>query len=531
MPTLDPLSYLRTAAMEMRITLARRDYEAAVAKSDAAVAALQDLITRGHSHPSVWQSMLFEWSRLDYLQLEAYVKAKCPAEHCLAIAEAAKGRLFRLYRMIGELGPNELSNQEMTKNLISSAAQRQPIEKARKWLESGREKHLVSLFCSSSGIAVISLSEKGANCHWIDGPIYDRFRAGVYNHWEQLSDWALDSRLQSAALQVGAPPELVLNSAQAVSELMLDWLGNMLAQAVPDIAAGGDELVLIPHRCFRSLPLAHARLSNGKYLSELFERVTIAHTLTAFTRPMATVTRTVSQLDMFLDPQQDLPLARLEGLPGSGWPTHIGQAATTARFRQALAQPGGIQLSTHGVFDPANPFSSWLALADGKIALSELYDSGQIKRQLIVLSSCESGLSQRSNSDEPFGFPALLQSAGVHQVIAPCWRVDDLATLLLMSEFHRLIADQHAPEQAIYRASHWLRQLDAEQALHRIETIEASISPDEQSCFDDALVDLRQQKTWLHSHRYDIQCPFQSPVFWAGFQAWGSSVSTTRGEP
>ena len=187
---------------------------------------------------------------------------------------------------------------------------------------------------------MISLSSKGADCHWFDGPVYDHFRDGVYNHWEQLSDWALDSYLQSAAMQVGAPSGLVLNSAQAVSELLLDWLGNLLVNAVPEITEGGEELVIIPHRSFRSLPMAHSRLSGGVYLSEIFQRVTIAHTLSLFTRSMSSEVQAIKELDMFLDPQLDLPLARLEGFLGCGRQTCIGKDATKNKFWEALAQPG-----------------------------------------------------------------------------------------------------------------------------------------------------------------------------------------------
>lgn len=525
MPYLNPESHFRTTVMQIEIALAKQDYETAVEKSDEAVAALQDFITKGVSNPAVWQSMLFEWSRLDGFQLEAYVKAKRSAEQCLSIIEAAKGRVFRLYRMISTLGTNELSDQKQMRKLISSTSQQQSIETALAWIRAGNQNLIISFFCCSSGIAVICLSGKGADCYWFDGPVYDHFRDGVYNHWEQLSDWALDSYLQSAAMQAGAPPELVLNSAQAVSELLLDWLGNLLVNAVPEITDGGEELVIIPHRCFRSLPMAHSRLLGGEYLSEIFQRVTIAHTLSSFTRSMSSGVQAIKELDMFLDPRQDLPLARLEGFLGCGRQTYIGKEATKNQFWEALAQPGGIQFSAHSNFDPLNPFDSWLSLADGTIALVDLYKSNTIQRQLIVLSSCESGLSQRSNSDEPFGFPALLQSAGVNRVIAPSWRVDDLATLLLMSEFHRLIAEGRAPEQAIYQACHWLRKISADQALETIEAIENKIPQQQKTRFEDALLDLSQQKSWLHKIRYDIQYPFQSPVFWAGFQAYGSSVS------
>ncbi len=518
---LDPDSHLRTSVMQLRIALDKQDYETAVEKSDEAVATLQNLITKGKSHPSVWQSMLFEWSRIDGLQLEAYVKAKRSAEECLSIAEAAKGRVFRLYRMISTLGIDELSDQEEMKNLISSTSQQQLIKNAQHWVKAEKQNYIISFFCCSSGIAVISLSSSGADYHWFDGPIYDHFRDGIYNHWEQLSDWALDSRLQSAALKVGAPPDLVLNSAQAVSELLLDWLGNMLVSTLPEISEGGNELVIIPHRCFRSLPLAHSRLFSGKYLSELFQRVTIAPTLGLFAAMMPDEAQAINQLDMFLDPEQDLPLARLEANLGCARETHIGVSATQNKFWDALAQPGGLLLSAHSNFDPLAPFDSWLALSDGTITLADLFKNKTIKRQLIVLSSCESGLSQRSNSDEPFGFPALLQFAGVNRIIAPSWRVDDLATLLLMSEFHRLIAEGQAPEQAIYRACHWLRKVRADQALETIESIEGLIPQEQQSLFADTLLDLRQQKNWLHKIRFDIQYPFQSPIFWAGFQTYG----------
>lgn len=519
---------LRTKVLDLRITLAECNYQQAAEVAAQAADALHEDITKGQAHPAVWQSMLFEWSRLDGLRLEACIKADYSAEHCLAIAEAAKGRLLRLYQLIMLSGGRELDNDKLTASLLTADTQMRLLEHTRKWIGSHEGRKVISFFCSSSGIALFTLGHEGVRQYWLEGSVYDRFRDGIFNHWEAMSDWQLNANLQRAAQQVGAPAELILNSAQALSELLLDWLGNLFYRACPELEKGGDELVIIPHRCFRSLPLANSRLPNGDCLSQLFSSVTLAHTLEMLNTGSSRESLTGQAVDQFLDPLGDLPLSRLEACSCKGNAQWMGTEANCERVREALAQSGALLLSTHSEFQARSPFDSWLAFSDGTITLAELVQHGRVHRHLVVLSSCESAQSQRSNSDEPFGFPAMLQAAGVTQVIAPAWRVDDLATFLLMSRFHPLVEAGIAAEIAIYQASHWLRQLTARQALEQLRELESSLSKNP-GPFAGSLAMLDTQIKWLTTINGQ-SLPFASPVFWAAFQHYGAAPGWTKAQ-
>jgi hypothetical protein len=172
--------------------------------------------------------------------------------------------------------------------------------------------------------------------HWIGGPVYDLFRDRSIAVWGQMTDWALDQGVQSALAGIGAPPELLLNSAEALSHLLLEQLGAILYQAVPALADGGTALVLIPHRALRSLPLAHSQLPDGRHLSEIFGEVTVAATMELFARMLDAAPSDGGSRELFLDPEDNLPFARLEGAIAAPAQVRTGWQATKREFLRAL---------------------------------------------------------------------------------------------------------------------------------------------------------------------------------------------------
>ena len=512
----------RIGELRTLLALHKGDYALAIDEADKAFQHLQQRLTTGGVDFNIWQSMLQEWSRFDSLGLEARVKSDAAPEATLAFAEAAKGRFLRFTR-----GPAADSDPGTA---LSPEALTSSVERAIDWSKRASGRIVLTLFCSSRGIAIFSITSSGrVRVSWVDGPVYDRFRDACYTPWDDLSVWALDRSLQSAAVNLGAPAALVLRSAEAMSALLLDKIGAMLHDAVPELANGGTALVIVPHRTLRSLPLVHAALPDGRHLSELFDQVTTVPTLDSFIRLLDASYDPSSQLEAYTDPVGDLPFARLEGALGIAERSLTGWQVTRRELMRGFEAPGRLLISTHGDFNEIDPFRSWLAIYDGRLYLHELLEEVKVGKSLVVLSSCELGRSLHSSSDEPFGFPAMLHDAGVAQVIAPCWRVDDLATFLLMTYLQDRLAAADPPSVALNRASHWLRTLNAADTLARIDDLKQRAYArlgDESTQL--ALDDLEEQCQWLQTAFTGPEQPFRAPLFWAGFQLSGAPVEISR---
>lgn len=296
---------IRIGVLRTRIALEKGDFVAARATCDEAVDRLHEWITQGGADPVVWMSMLQEWSRLDGLGVVARIESGAPTAETLAFAEAAKGRLMRLLTG-GQMGD--------AKAALTAEGMMPAVERARAWVRAAPGRRLLSFFCSTPGLAVFSIhgEEAEVEVSWVGGPIYDEFRDEAYFPWERVADWSLDQGVQRALAGRGAPPELLPGAAESMSHLLLDRLGDLIDRLAPGLEAGGSQLVLVPHRVLRSLPLAHARLPGGAHLSEVFQEVAIAARLDAFAEGLWTAAEApptageTGAMDLFLDPEDNL---------------------------------------------------------------------------------------------------------------------------------------------------------------------------------------------------------------------------------
>ena len=78
---------------------------------------------------------------------------------------------------------------------------------------------------------------------------------------------------------------------------------------------------------------------------------------------------------------------------------------------------------------------SAIRLADRWITLYDLYDL-EIRSELVVLSTCESGIAGVTDGDEILGLTRGLLSAGARAVMASQWRVSDAVAAELMDDFY-----------------------------------------------------------------------------------------------
>jgi CHAT domain-containing protein len=183
-------------------------------------------------------------------------------------------------------------------------------------------------------------------------------------------------------------------------------------------------------------------------------------------------------------------LASLRRLPGVQVQLALDRDFTRAGLVAALEQrPQVVHLASHFVLTPTSEEDSYLLLGDGApLSLRELRQLPWQGVQLALLSACESALplgpDGAGQGREWAGFAAALQRAGVRDVLATLWRVDDAGTARWMAAFY---------EQ-------WARRGSTD-----------AVSPDLLG---------RSQREWLRRHR---DTELAHPRHWAGFVWIGSS--------
>ena len=141
----------------------------------------------------------------------------------------------------------------------------------------------------------------------------------------------------------------------------------------------------------------------------------------------------------------------------------LGLAANRAAISNLTSKKYKIiHFATHGILDDAQPDLSGLVLSlfdehgnaqlDGILRLHDIYDLN-LSAELVVLSACSTGLGTIVRGEGVLGLTRGFMYAGTPRVIASLWRVDDLATALLMKRFYNLMLKRGmAPAAALRQA-------------------------------------------------------------------------------
>lgn len=116
-----------------------------------------------------------------------------------------------------------------------------------------------------------------------------------------------------------------------------------------------------------------------------------------------------------------------------------GERATCAAVCDAFAGARLAHVAAHGRFRADNPMFSCLTLADGPLTVYDLECLPRPPRTLI-LSACDSGLSDVRPGDELMGLVAALLALGTRTVVGSVYAVPDDATRVLMLALHAGLA-------------------------------------------------------------------------------------------
>jgi CHAT domain-containing protein len=139
----------------------------------------------------------------------------------------------------------------------------------------------------------------------------------------------------------------------------------------------------------------------------------------------------------------DLPAVPLElaTITQKGiWPGQmlLNEAFTLEKFQQARSQTpyGIIHLATHADISAKSVKDSYIQFWDQRLQLNEVRELKLEMPvvQLLVLSACRTALG---TPNAELGFAGLAVQSGARAVLASLWAVDDVGTLVLMSEFYQ----------------------------------------------------------------------------------------------
>lgn len=123
----------------------------------------------------------------------------------------------------------------------------------------------------------------------------------------------------------------------------------------------------------------------------------------------------------------------------------LHEAATEKNFKEFSREADIVHIATHGFINEKNPKLSAIIFSqpkdstaddDGILYVDETFNLN-LKAQLVVLSSCESGVGKLVDGEGMIALSRGLFYAGAKNIIYSLWKVSDKQTYLLMDEFYK----------------------------------------------------------------------------------------------
>ena len=234
---------------------------------------------------------------------------------------------------------------------------------------------------------------------------------------------------------------------------------KLFAPIAPYLAPGDEgshTLIIVPHDVLHYLPFSALRNPrSGRYLIQDY---------TLSFAPSASVLPFLADKASPVDGEVLIlgnPATELSSLAGAEQEAQavarlfdaepfLGQAATESQIRQRQGRIDLLHLAAHGVYRPATPRFSRIALAagdgndgsldpenDGSLEVEEVFGGLDLHGvNLVVLSACQTALGERTRGDEIVSLTRAFLYAGSPAVVSTLWNVDDQASARLMETFY-----------------------------------------------------------------------------------------------
>jgi hypothetical protein len=303
---------------------------------------------------------------------------------------------------------------------------------------SGRPSRLASLAAVRGELgsaAMVAFLRDGAALHaWVATAGRTRLvRLGEADRAEE----ALRRLLADLDAQAGrALPRRLAEAVAAATRRDLDDVQAALLD--PVLALVGDrDLVVIPTGALVSVPWAMLPAGAGRPVTVTPSATTWLAARQRLRRPRPATTLLAA------GPGNDRGEAEIRAIaalrPGST--VLAGPDATPEATLRALPTAALAHVAAHGRHETDNPLFSTLELWGGPVMG---YDLQRLTGApaVVVLSSCDLGLTQVRPGDETLGMAAVLLSVGTGAVVASVSRVADHTAMEVMTRYHAAAADR-----------------------------------------------------------------------------------------
>ncbi|KAJ4347613.1 hypothetical protein N0V95_005259 [Ascochyta clinopodiicola] len=130
-----------------------------------------------------------------------------------------------------------------------------------------------------------------------------------------------------------------------------------------------------------------------------------------------------------------------------------------------------LHICAHSTFEAEAPMSSSLQLFREPLTITDWHKLS-VKAELVVFSSCLSGISRAYDSGSTIGFAHTLLGTGTKAFIGSLWSVDDRATLLLMALFYEELRRPLPAVDALFEAQQRMRYLTDDALQNIIDGLE-----------------------------------------------------------
>jgi CHAT domain-containing protein len=164
-------------------------------------------------------------------------------------------------------------------------------------------------------------------------------------------------------------------------------------------------------------------------------------------------------------------------------------------------------------------------IPDGRLEAEEALARWNLHCDLVTLSACQTALGKYERGEGFVGFAQGLILCGTRSVCLSLWKVDDVATALLMDRFYQNLLGKRrelekpmAKAAALAEAKMWLRTLSRDEAMKRAASLTEGVSRGKGA---EKLPPLQVPAAETKS-KADNR-PFDHPYYWAAFVLVGQT--------
>ncbi len=271
--------------------------------------------------------------------------------------------------------------------------------------------------------------------------------------WSEVLEALRAARFQIDTLRHGAAPvQRHLASLTARTAQRMAHLHALVWAPLSGALAGCRRVLVVPHAQLGWLPFA-ALHDGTDFLAQHLEMALVPSARLALHGLARQAVR--PQRALVLGESSRLPHAAQEAQFVAGLfdqcRAFVGEQATLATLRAEAGDADVIHLACHAQFRSDNPMFSALHLHDGALTV-ELAEGLRLRPGTVVLSACETGLSEHGHGNEMVGLVRAFLVAGASRVLASLWPVDDAVTAMFMASFYAGLGRGDGPAGSLRQA-------------------------------------------------------------------------------